>query len=89
MKYWSFRRLKALPIWVSCRGQAVFEDPSNENRDSCGTSAAGCLVFRWKDMTEIGALVCEAILNFDEDGEEQAEITSPTSLRNLVGWVSC
>ena len=38
-------------------------------------------------MTEIGALVCEAILNFDEDGEEQAEITSPTSLRNLVGWV--
>jgi len=38
-------------------------------------------------MTEIGALVCEAILNFDEDGEEQADVTSPASLRDLVGWV--
>jgi|Cyp1metagenome_2_1107374.scaffolds.fasta_scaffold01635_11 hypothetical protein len=33
-------------------------------------------------MTEIGALVCEAILNFDED--ENETITSPASLRNLA-----
>ena len=33
-------------------------------------------------MTEIGALVCEAILNFDED--ENETITSPASLRILA-----
>lgn len=57
---------------------------SNEMDETIGDVLADLTRLKWKDMTEIGALVCEAILNFDEDGEEQADVTSPASLRDQL-----
>lgn len=51
---------------------------STEMDETIGDVLADLTRLKWLEMTEVGALICEAVLNF----EEEEGVTSPESLRD-------
>eukprot|EP00435_Cladocopium_sp_Y103_P046641 s1989_g13.t1 len=80
--YHRHRVQKAIVEEIGTTLRGSMANVSNEMDETIGDVLADLTRLKWLDMTEIGALVCEAILNFDED--ENKTITSPASLRDQL-----
>lgn len=78
--YHRHRVQKAIVEEIGTTLRGSMANVSDEMDETIGDVLADLTRLKWLDMTEIGALVCEAILNFDED--ENETITSPASLRD-------
>lgn len=80
--YHRHRVQKAIVEEIETTLRGSMANVSDEMDETIGDVLADLTRLKWLDMTEIGALVCEAILNFDED--ENETITSPASLRDQL-----